>query len=329
MINQTNNKCFNLNDIWICGLICSIAKASCSSQNCNECEVCGDDWFCKSCKTNYEMAEDKKSCHKKEANTSGQKICHQNCRDCSDSFKNGNMNCISCQNNFYKLNGTNNCYDSALITERLYLKNGIYYPCDESCLTCSDGKNVTSNNCLTCENKEGLYLLEDKNNCEYSNFSGYYLHSDSKTLKKCYRSCKTCNGPYEINNENHNCIECADNYYKLPNGSYPNNCYDNDTIISWNNIEETILNINNISPSMIMNEISSNKMEETIKDNEYSTNNINNIYNEVETTSNKFKTSYYDTGTIINSEEKTTYKLESTSYNKETTDYKIETTTYK
>ena len=70
MINKTNNKCINLNDIWICGVICTIAKASCSSQNCKECEVCEDDWFCKSCKTNYEMAGDKKSCHKIEVNWS-------------------------------------------------------------------------------------------------------------------------------------------------------------------------------------------------------------------------------------------------------------------
>ena len=97
MINKTNNGCINLNQLRICMFICTIAKASCSSQNCNECEVCENDWFCKSCKTDYEMAEDKKSCYKKEAFASpsqDQKICHQNCLNCSDSFKNGNMNCI-------------------------------------------------------------------------------------------------------------------------------------------------------------------------------------------------------------------------------------------
>ena len=175
-------------------------------------------------------------------------FCHPNCLNCSSFFNNGNMNCISCKDNFYKINGTDNCFDETLLSKGFYLKNFLFYQCDDNCLTCSDEKNETSNNCLSCDNKAlGLYLLEDKNNCEYNNISGYYLNNDTKILQKCYNNCKTCNGPYEIDNEtnieNHNCIECAENYYKLSNSSYQNNCYAIDTTNSWKNKEETILNI--------------------------------------------------------------------------------------
>lgn len=43
------------------------------------------------------------------------------------------MNCITCKDNYYQLNGTNNCYDTSFENEGYYLKDKIYYPCDESC----------------------------------------------------------------------------------------------------------------------------------------------------------------------------------------------------
>ena len=299
---------------------------------------CLDGTFCKTCKTGFKLDSSKKTCSPEKEYYQGDNLsegdditCHPYCKDCDIAPSSESMNCIKCQENLYKINGTQNCYDDSLLNKGYYFKDDMYYPCDVNCLTCSDGKNETSNNCLSCDSEnKNLYLLEDIKNCEKIDFPGYYLMENSNVLKKCNESCKTCVGPYEIyydtKIENHNCIECADNYYKLPNGSYPNNCYDNDTINSWKNIEETILNISNISPSIIMNEISSNIMEETIKGNEYSINNINNNYKEIETTSIKFKTSYYDIGTTISSEEKTTYKLETTSNNKETTYYHVEPT---
>ena len=85
------------------------------------------------------------------------------------------MNCISCKNNYYKLNGTNNCYDESFKNKGYYLKDDIYYPCEKNCLTCSDKKNNISNNCLTCDNSQELYLVEGLNNCEKGKYSGYYL----------------------------------------------------------------------------------------------------------------------------------------------------------
>ena len=193
----------------------------------------------------------------------------------------------------------------------------------------------TSNNCLTCDNEnKGLYLLKDKNNCEYSNFSGYYLNIESKTLKKCYISCKTCNGPYEIDNniniENHNCIECAENYYKLSNGSLQNNCYDNDTINSWKNIQETT-NIINTS-SMILFGITSNIIETTSKEKETNSSIVEtsiyeeeSSYKELEDTkynSNQVKTSYNEKGTSYN-EIETSFQEIFTTYNSSETIYCI------
>ena len=204
------------------------------------CEKCDDLKTCIQCQNNYYITEDTKKCYNTIINNyylDGNILrrCHSNCLSCV-SPKNNNiqnkiydsisiyMNCTLCKENFYKLNGTNNCYDESFKKEGFYLKDNIFYPCDENCLTCSDKKNLKSNNCLTCNNNEKLYLVEDLNNCE-NYYSGYYLDNNIKILKKCYLSCKECKGPFESNNikskENHNCIECHDNYYKLGE----NNCF--------------------------------------------------------------------------------------------------------
>ena len=149
------------------------------------------------------------------------------------------MNCITCKNNYYFTFGNNksNCHNMTLIRNGYYFKDNLFYHCDKNCLTCSEGKNESSNNCLTCDNENNLYMLEDLNNCEFSNYTGYYLDNNTFILKRCYTTCKTCNGPYEnntlLNFENHNCILCVENYYKLSNGSFPNNCYDKVIIDLW------------------------------------------------------------------------------------------------
>ena len=173
--------------------------------------------------------------------------CHENCYNCTMGFNplTNNMNCFSCKNGFYKLNGTDNCYNRTLLNESYYFEEDMLFHCDENCLTCSTGKDSISNNCLSCDINKGLYLIEKLNNCAYLNSSGYYLsaNEDIQILKKCYHSCKSCNGGFSYNNltkiENHNCIECKDNYYNLPNGLHYNNCYDNKTINSWILYEET------------------------------------------------------------------------------------------
>ena len=210
---------------------------------CNSAPINDNFMNCNTCLPNYYLTEDTKSCYKEildnyYLDNNILRRCHSNCKTCNSGYTEKNMNCILCKQNFYKLIGTNNCYNRASLVEGFYFKENMFYPCNENCLTCSDGKNDTSNNCLTCDNEnKGLYLLEDLNNCEYSNYSGYYLDNNDLILKRCFNTCKSCNGTFEIHNntneENHNCVECADNFYKLDNGSYPYNCYDNETINSW------------------------------------------------------------------------------------------------
>ena len=245
----------------------------CKSINCEICEVCTDNEpKCLSCEAGYYISEKTKKCYKnkEDINNMNEDIlegCHPNCLTCGSTFENNTI-CLSCKENYYKINGTNICFDNSLLNEGFYLKDDLFYPCDENCLTCSGGKDEISNNCLSCDSEySGLYLLEDKNNCEYTNVSGYYFHEDSKMLKKCYKSCKTCYGPFKFdtysNIEDHDCIECADNYYKLINGSFPNNCYD------INIINETNFSINVLSsiakyPEMIEN--NTDNIEYNIKD---------------------------------------------------------------
>ena len=227
--------------------------------NCMRCNSSSlNDTFmnCDACGPSYYLTEDTKSCYNEVIDNyyldnNILRKCHPNCKTCNNSFNDDNMNCILCKDGFYKLNGTYNCYK--ILNDSFYFKDDTFFPCDENCLTCSKGKNETSNNCLSCDFEyKKLYLVEDLNNCEYSNYSGYYLDKEKLILKKCYNSCKSCLGALEINNhineENHNCIECNDNFYKLPSGLYPNNCYDSETIQSWKIIS--------ISTDLIKNDIS-------------------------------------------------------------------------
>ena len=145
------------------------------------------------------------------------------------------MNCDMCKEGFYKLNGTNNCYNRTMLNDSFYFDGNYFYPCDKNCLTCSQGKNGTSNNCLSCDNNKGLYLVESlseviidqscseckegynfkyqPNNC-YNNETieqNYYLDKESQPYKykPCYFKCGSCN---KFGNITHmNCLSCNKN----------------------------------------------------------------------------------------------------------------------
>ena len=182
-------------------VFCEINKSSCQSNNCKDCLNCLDGTYCEICKSGYKHDSRKKICfletQDNQYNHQSEEvdlICHQNCLSCSFPPSSESMNCIECKEYLYKMNGTDNCYDVSIINKGYYFKDNLFYQCDENCLTCSEGKNETSNNCLSCDNSyESLYLLEDKNNCEKSNFTGYYLNAEDKILKKCHENCKICN----------------------------------------------------------------------------------------------------------------------------------------
>ena len=176
-----------------------------------------------------------------EGNTGIIEYCNIACSSCDKKEEEGNTNCISCSNGYFKTEDSNtNCLLESSIPNNYYKNNSdnIYYKCHSNCANCSDGyKPETGNmNCINC--KPGYYFILDTNNCYNENLlesNEYYLSGD--IFIRCYSTCSKCfnNLP---NEENHYCKECAPNYYKLENGSYPNNCYDNDTINKWKIIEE-------------------------------------------------------------------------------------------
>ena len=151
------------------------------------------------------------------------------------------MNCISCKDNFYKINGTNNCYNETLKAQGYYLKENIFYPCEDNCKTCSDSKteinDIISNNCLSCDySTKNLYLVSTLKNCEPEEFKekGYYLAQDlndsnTKIFYECYFSCALCDKGKE--SSNHNCLTCRENFYPKKDDINPNNCYNETEMI--------------------------------------------------------------------------------------------------
>ena len=172
------------------------------------------------------------------------KKCYEKCKTCINTKVNNNMNCLICNDGYYKLNGTNNCFDESLLEIGFYFKNDMFYPCDESCETCSGPKTITngiiSSNCLSCDITSDLYFVIDLNNCEPESFKekGYYLKSIQKDdyeiqyFYKCYDTCSLCDKDGELdsstNNYIHNCLKCKDNYYPLK--TEERNCYSKETI---------------------------------------------------------------------------------------------------
>ena len=176
-----------------------------------------------------------------EGNTGIIEYCNIACSTCDKKEEEGNTYCISCSNGYFKTEDSNtNCLLENSIPNNYYKNNSdnIYYKCHSNCANCSDGYNPETGNmnCINC--KPGYYFILDTNNCYNENLlesNEYYL--SGHIFIRCYNTCSKCfnNLP---NEENHYCKECAPNYYKLENGSYPNNCYDNDTINKWKIIEE-------------------------------------------------------------------------------------------
>ena len=161
--------------------------------------------------------------------------CHKNCDICQSSGDNNKMNCLNCYENYiffkYEKNGTilKNCY---LINEN---KTKNFFEPD------------ISDKIISCKNFN-KYIIENTNECIDELKDGYYIsNSETNILSLCHDRCKSCNGPFSFNNqtkiENHNCIECKEDYQKLTNGSLENNCYNLEEINSWMDLKENTLKI--------------------------------------------------------------------------------------
>ena len=224
---------------------CYINCKSCSdgfhietnNMNCNEC--INDYYFLYETKNCYSMDFIENNYYLSSVDNNFHK-CYFTCEKCliggTDDY---NQNCITCINGYYKINGTNNCYNIDILNNGYYLKDNLFFPCENSCLTCSDKKQIIngkeSSNCLSCDKtNKGLYLVNELNNCESIEFkeNGYYLKEDLNNIEifyKCYNTCSLCDKgkEYDINTnqDNHNCLSCAENYHRLKNDLNQNNCY--------------------------------------------------------------------------------------------------------
>jgi hypothetical protein len=185
--------------------------------------------------------------------------CYPNCKKCDANFDifNNDMHCLECLSDYFFVYGENNCYkkEEILPNKKHYFSNSDnkFHKCYYTCSECSN--NEPSEEIHYCEKcAKAYYFLSETTNCYDINYTenGYYLSNitimnvTEPKFQKCYQRCKTCFGGLESNSEtkeeNHNCKECAENYYKLDNGSYPNNCYDNETINAWKKIELSTIN---------------------------------------------------------------------------------------
>ena len=183
------------------------------------------------------------------------KRCYSSCQTCTNQLIENDMNCITCISGYYRIIDTNNCITD-LTNNGYYLKNNLAIHCEDNCLTCSDGKtpleenNINNNNititnitynCLSCDQiNKNLFLVENINNCEPIDFkvNGYYLQEEedgTRIFHKCYQSCSLCEKYKEINpitnTYNHNCDQCAENYYPLLDDENPKNCYGEEEMV--------------------------------------------------------------------------------------------------
>ena len=156
------------------------------------------------------------------------KECINNCEDDDTHKYELNNNCyISCPSGSYpKEEYEFLCLDSK--PEGYYLNSTVYKKCYEKCKNCNGYGNEDNHNCYQCSSDypyalaksgsedcytacpDGTYPKEGEYDCLTGHQEGYYLDLDSKMYKRCYLSCKNCNGYGD--STNNNCNECTSSY---------------------------------------------------------------------------------------------------------------------
>jgi len=119
--------------------------------------------------------------------------CSQICKSCNIDNLNNIICNIPCEKGKY-FNG-NECVN---IPEKKYYNstNNKIENCYISCYSCSQYGNEKENNCNSCDNNNGYYIIENNNqntsiNC-YKNPEGYFLDEINKKYIPCGKNCKLC-----------------------------------------------------------------------------------------------------------------------------------------
>ena len=190
--------------------------------SCGTCRIKGNKYKhkCDTCAENYYKTEGNEylsNCYKESNKPNNyffdenKKLfvkCSQTCGECTSRGDRYSNNCTTCLNyhHFY-LEEPGNCIMEGTQPINYYLeeKNNSYQKCFETCKTCSQYKDDNSQNCLSCEEEKGYYLIFDQpGNCVSNNPGpNYYLNpinQEESQFEKC-----------NINF----CIECEENewYY--------------------------------------------------------------------------------------------------------------------
>ena len=126
------------------------------------------------------------------------------------------------------------------VPEGYYLINNELKPCNYNCKICNEGPTNISEKCLSCKNNKKV--LDENENCICDNYNNYYslkkldgtideecytnetkpinfyLNKNNSYFEVCHINCETC----EIggNNEQNNCISCANNFIQRPDSYY-------------------------------------------------------------------------------------------------------------
>ena len=129
------------------------------------------------------------------------KKCFINCKTCNNSYsENGDMNCILCKDGFYKLNGTNNCYNNETNIENISWNIIDYSEIDESSYNSED---ITLNVTETSFNKSNIITQKYETN-------DFILDSNFKeiqTLNKLDATTNIIKNSYYITNSTINLIK--------------------------------------------------------------------------------------------------------------------------
>ena len=233
------------NDCKICDSICKTCEDSASNcKSCNDgyylnsnscikcispCKECSNEIKCNSCIQNYFLVSQK--CYECKVNCKNT-IDGCKCSDCNEGYYLSNYQCLKCSDANCKI-----CSDSA--DNCLMCKEGYYLDLNHnSCMQCPKPCNACSNEniCNSCKYEyndicfpkcpNNTYKLDSKEDykCFKEAPSGYYLDKENEIYKQCYKTCNQCD--VGGNKNNHNCIECKDNYTFYNNSLNISNCYE-------------------------------------------------------------------------------------------------------
>ena len=129
--------------------------------------------------------------------------CNPTCNECSEKGEsNTNSNCLSCikYHHFYS-NEPGNCIMEGTQPINYFLNetDNSYQECYETCKTCSKYKDINSENCISCDQEKGYFLIyNQKGNCINEVPGPDYYLNPINLIQKQYEKCN-------INF----CVECS------------------------------------------------------------------------------------------------------------------------